>query len=321
LATIAGIGIAIWTIGWVGFEPVMKAVTRLGMGGFLALCVYNLGLLGVLGLAWWVVAPGVPAARSPIFMWGRTTREAASDVLPFSQLGGLVVGGRTVTGFGIPSSLTYASMIADLTTEMAAQLVVTVFGVAALFLAIGGNVQHNAILHLSFLGLGLAVLILLAFSIFQRPMLKFASKLSSTMLPGAVAATDDVRDRLGWIYGHPGRVGASFLLNLLGWVASGVSAWIALRLMGVEITPGRVMVIESLIFALRGIAFMIPGAIGLQEGAYVLLGPVFGLDPSIALALSLFKRARDIAIGIPALIVWQIGEGRSLIPHRRAPGA
>jgi glycosyltransferase 2 family protein len=41
-----------------------------------------------------------------------------------------------------------------------------------------------------------------------------------------------------------------------------------------------------------------------------LLGPLFGLPAEAALALSLLKRGRDIAIGIPVLLIWQFLEGR-----------
>jgi hypothetical protein len=47
------------------------------------------------------------------------------------------------------------------------------------------------------------------------------------------------------------------------------------------------------------------GLIG-RRGA--LLGAVFGVTPEAALALSLLRRARDLAIGIPALLAWQTVE-------------
>jgi len=49
-----------------------------------------------------------------------------------------------------------------------------------------------------------------------------------------------------------------------------------------------------------------------QEAAYALAGPLFGLPPESALALSLAKRARDLAIGVPTLLAWQLGEARQL---------
>jgi uncharacterized membrane protein YbhN (UPF0104 family) len=71
-----------------------------------------------------------------------------------------------------------------------------------------------------------------------------------------------------------------------------------------------VVAIESLLFAIRNAAFVMPGGLGVQEGAYVLIGPLFGLPAEAALALSLLKRARDIVIAVPALIIWQLMEQR-----------
>jgi len=45
---------------------------------------------------------------------------------------------------------------------------------------------------------------------------------------------------------------------------------------------------------------------------------LFGLPPEMALALSLLKRGRDLAIGIPALLAWQALEGGALFRRRDA---
>jgi hypothetical protein len=66
----------------------------------------------------------------------------------------------------------------------------------------------------------------------------------------------------------------------------------------------------------RTSAFVVPNAVGVQEGAYILLGATFGLTPEMALALSLLKRARDIAIGVPTLAAWQALEGGRLWRRR-----
>ena len=125
-----------------------------------------------------------------------------------------------------------------------------------------------------------------------------------------------VQAELTRIYAQRGRVIAAFLFNLAAWTASGVSAWFVLELMGSDIALWKVLSLEGVIFALRSMAFVIPGAIGVQEAAYVLVAPLFGLAPEAALALSLAKRARDLVIGALALLVWQINESRGLMAGR-----
>ena len=45
----------------------------------------------------------------------------------------------------------------------------------------------------------------------------------------------------------------------------------------------------------------------------MLIGPLVGLPPATALALSLLKRARDVIIAVPALLAWQVGEARRVV--------
>ncbi len=139
------------------------------------------------------------------------------------------------------------------------------------------------------------------------------------MLPAVSGGIADVRAELARIYAQPTRVALALAFNLAAWVASAAGAWIALELMGVKLPLVTVLVMESLIFVLRSVAFALPGAIGVQEVAYVLLGPLLGLPAEEALALSLAKRARDLAIGIPALVAWQASEARALSAARSSP--
>ena len=55
---------------------------------------------------------------------------------------------------------------------------------------------------------------------------------------------------------------------------------------------------------------MIPGGLGVQEGGYLMVGNMLGIPPEASLALSLSRRARELAFGVPALLVWPALEGR-----------
>jgi hypothetical protein len=48
-----------------------------------------------------------------------------------------------------------------------------------------------------------------------------------------------------------------------------------------------------------------------------MLAPLFGLPAEMGLAVSLLKRAREIVLGVPALIYWQAFESRKAFS--RAP--
>jgi uncharacterized membrane protein YbhN (UPF0104 family) len=80
---------------------------------------------------------------------------------------------------------------------------------------------------------------------------------------------------------------------------------------------GAGMVIESLGQALKSVGFAVPGALGVQEGGYIVVCGLFQLSPEIAIALSLTKRLREVALGLPSLAAWHIMERRSPVARPR----
>lgn len=319
ILTVIGLAAALWLIGATGWQNVITGVSSIGALGFLTLMGWTGVNLIILGAGWLAVAPGIPRSQLGTFAWARTTREAATDILPFSQFGGLVVGARTAIAGGIREPLVYASLIADQTTELAAQLVFTMFGVVMLALVLTDQTAAAGVLPLVLGGLALMAGIMALFAFAQRPVLKMAQGLAARLLPQSVATMAALTTELDAIYGQRGRVIAAFLLHLLAWAFSAAGAWVALGFMGSDLPLVDVLTIEALIFTLRTVAFAIPGGIGVQEGAYLLIGPLFGLSPSAALALSLVKRARDIAVGVPGVLLWQAFEVRALRAGKVVP--
>ena len=122
---------------------------------------------------------------------------------------------------------------------------------------------------------------------------------------------------LAAMYGHTGRMALSTAIHLLGWLCKGIGNWIAFRLLGSDIDFMEALAIEALLHALLIPAFVVPGYAGVQEAGYAGIGALFGIPPEISLGVSLLRRARDIAIGTPILLVWQLVEMRRLRDPRR----
>lgn len=318
IVTAIGLAVIVWLVGHTGLADVAHGVERIGLGGFLIFMGWTALCLLVMGAAWLAVAPGVERRHLPTFAWARMTREGATDVLPFSQFGGLVIGARTAIAGGIRPALVYASLIADQTTELAAQLVFTLFGVVMLSVALASGGHRPQLLPMVLGGTAVLAAIMAGFAFAQRPVLRMAQGLAGRLLPGSVATMAALTDELDAIYRRRLRVIGAFLLHLVAWVFAAFGAWVALALMGRPMPVASVLTIEALVFTLRTVAFAIPGGVGVQEAAYVLLGPVFGLPPDAALALSIVKRARDIAVGLPAVLIWQFLEVRAIRRRGRA---
>jgi putative membrane protein len=134
---------------------------------------------------------------------------------------------------------------------------------------------------------------------------------------GGAAALDAAINR---IYRKPSAVLYSSIYRLLGWIVGAGEVWLALYFLDAPTTLSNALLLESLGQAVRSAAFLIPGAMGVQEGGFLLLGGLVGLSPEVALALSLTKRVRVLLLGIPGLISWQVSEGRRLrqLRHRDA---
>jgi uncharacterized membrane protein YbhN (UPF0104 family) len=152
-----------------------------------------------------------------------------------------------------------------------------------------------------------------AFMILQRRGSSLAARLAAPLLPAAMRHTESFTQILNALYGNPVRLALASTCHLLGWIASGVWIWLIMRLIGAHIDVFSAVAIESLLAALRSVAVFVPSAIGVQEAGYVALTHMFGLGSEIGLAVSLLRRARDVAVGVPVLLIWQAIEGRRAI--------
>lgn len=311
LATAVGLGAGLWAIGRVGLADIVAAIAGMGWSSFGLFVLTLIPVIATLGLAW--RASTEPQGRSPpvAFMWARLVREAANELLPFSQVGGLVIGTRVLISAGMAPARVYAATVVDLTTEMMAQAVLTLFALAALGAAVTGQTAGPEVARLAWVAAAGLVALAGGMAVAQRPVLRLAAIAAGRLLPSAGVAIEAVRLELVRFGQRRSAMLAPFLWNLAAWFLSIGAAWVALRLLGVRLPFAAVLAIESLIFALRSTAFLIPAAIGVQEVGYLVIGPVFGLDRDMALALSLVKRAREVTVGVPTLLLWQLMEARA----------
>ena len=314
VAAVIGLFIATGVIAYFNAGKVLAAVAPIGVLGFLEVVAAQVILFVPLGLAWWVVAPGERPGRSPVFMWGRLAREAASDVLPFSQVGGLVISARCAVLGGVSGGAAFGSNIVDVTVEMVAQIIYTLIGIALLAAHLGFGAEGQSKLLLPIVGsVGVGLAIVCSFIFTQRKGLEGLGKFVQRLAPSAADQTAEMTRVIEQAYGKPARLGVSLALHIFAWFGGAAGTWLILDLMGRPMPFLSVVAIESLLFAARNAAFVVPSGLGVQEGVYALLGPLFGLPAEAALALSLLKRARDVAIGVPCLLSWQFVEGRKTL--------
>jgi glycosyltransferase 2 family protein len=315
LAVIAVVGtaLAFYILKSTGLKPILLAATAVGWRGFAILYLYQLGQFVLLGAAWYALIPASHPARPLVFIWARMVRDATSELLPFSHLGGIVLGARTAIAQGVPLPVAFGSIVTDVTAEMLAQIAFTAAGIVILMTSTPDDPAAFSVTGSAAFGLVTIVVSSAAFLAFQRYGSTLTTKLISRLFPNAAAVTESVVNCIQEIYRRPVRVGLSVLFHCGGWAASALSTWIALLLMGVNARVWPVLALESLVCAVRSVAFWMPNGFGVQEAAYAAIAPLFGIGTEVGLAISLLKRARDAAVGVPILLFSQWLEGRRFL--------
>jgi glycosyltransferase 2 family protein len=312
LLALAGLVLGTAVVGWFGFDRVVEATLSVGWSGLLLLAACQMALFAILGLAWLAIMP----RRSGfvwVMTWGRMVRDSAANCLPFALMGGMVAGARAVSVNGIGWPQAIGSSIVDVTAEFLAQIAFVALGLIVLLV----RMPDSALTVPLAIGLGAAVAGGAVFIWLQlgagRAFRALSGLIASDRFADASAHVDRIQSELAKLYARSGRLALGVAIHLIGWIGTGVSGWIAYRLLGADVDLASVLVIEALLQVLLTAAFLVPGNIGVQEAGYASIGAAFGLPPEISLGVSLLRRARDLALGIPILLIWQLAEARRVL--------
>jgi len=237
----------------------------------------------------------------------RWVGESANSLMPAGQIGGPVLMARHLAQRGLALEEAAAAITVSTTLQTFAQIAFALLGVVVL------GTQTT---RLSPSALRSAALIASAFLAIQVGGFYLIQRRGLfSKLIGAVRRFSRKRDWSHWVaqaqaidlavhatYRRNGPVSASFLLSLVGWIVGTGEVFLLARFLGTAVSWRDAFVLESLGQAIRGAGFAIPGALGVQEGGYLLLAPLAGLTPDAGLALSLAKRARELLLGLPGLL-------------------
>lgn len=307
-----------------GLPAVLSALAAAGWG-LLGVALFHLLPLVLDAAAIRVLfAPHTAPAAMRDAILTRWAGESANSFLPAGQIGGPVLMARHLGQRGMPMEEAAAAITVSTTLQTVAQIIFALLGVALL----GAQASHvseyalrmSALLASAFLAVQIGGFYLLQrrgfFSKLMRAATRFAGKRDWS---GWVSRAEAIDVAVQGIYGRGGGVAASFLLSLVGWLAGTGEVYLILVLLGHPVSWLNALLLESLGQAIRGAAFAVPGALGVQEGGYLLLAPLAGLPAETALALSLAKRAREILLGLPGLLYLHFWERSGAATTRPVP--
>ncbi len=265
----------------------------------------------------WRLAVGAEQPRLGRWFRIRWIREAVNSMLPVAQLGGNIVGIRLLMLRGVPGPQAGAGTTLDLTIEAVTQLLFTIAG----FIVLATMRSDTDWMAWVSGGIVTGVLGIGGFIVAQRAglmrLVEGAAGLLQRWFPRLpVQVVEGLHTELMRLQGNRRAIGKAASLHLLAWLLGTIETWLALYAMGAPVGWEQAFVIESLGQAARSAGFAVPGALGVQEAGFILVCGLFGIHPDTGIALSMVKRARELAVGLPGLVAWQWAEGKRLL--RRA---
>ncbi len=314
---VAGLSAFVAILLYYGIGDVFKAL-RLAGWGLLLVSASHAAPLILDSIAWRLLFLCSPKPPFPLLTKARWVGESINSLLPAAQVGGDLVRARMLAVKGYPVSEAGASVFVEITIALVTQLVFAIVGIA-LLLYLG---QRSLIKETAFAVACMSILALL-FIIVQKKgfwgkLLNFMSVIiSKDKLEGFAMDAMALDKAISNLYSHRAIIIKSCFWRLVGWFSGALEVWIALHFMGAKTGVLDAILLESLGQVVRGVAFLVPGAYGVQEGGFVLLGSVVGLSPELSLGMSLAKRFRELSLGVPGLIMWQIDEGRLILKKKK----
>lgn len=319
LLALAGLALATFLVINHGWSEVLTALAVAGPGLIWA-SLFHFVPMTANARAWQALIPGRGRPGLGFFLWIVWVRESVNGLLPVARIGGEVAAARLMIQRGLGTATSVASIVVDTTLGIATQFVVTIGALALL----ASEVEDETIVAPIALGAVLAIPVVGALLLIQR--VGFFELLRRVrhflvgdrdwdLLAGGPLRVDRA---VRLLYRRRRRVLVCCLFQTLGWAAGAGEIYLFLLFLDHPVPLTDAFILEALAQAVSSAAFVVPGALGVQEGGFLLFGQILGLSPETALALALARRVRDLVIFLPPLLLWQAIEGRRLL--RRGGG-
>jgi putative membrane protein len=298
-------------------QGAMSVGTAVATAGWAAVAIAAFHFIPIFldAAAWYVLFPKVVRPRLQSLFWKRWIGESISNLIPSAAVGGDIVRARLATITGTPMAAAAASVIIDVTLGVVTQIIFTLLGLVLLVEATG----RTSLVGPTLVGAILAIVAIAGFYIAQRlGMFRFVSVIItrlvkspewSSLVQSGETLDQTVRD----FYRRRRGVIACCMVTMVSLIGSSGEIFIALYALGLHPTFWNAVILQSMAMTVRSAAFPVPGQLGVQESGYLVIGNLLGIPGETAFAISLLARFRDLLVGIPALVLWQVIEGRRLL--------
>jgi glycosyltransferase 2 family protein len=313
IAALAGLAVAVWLFWRENAAGVLALMRAAGAGLVVAAAAHLLPMLAN-AKDWQLLMRGAMRPKLAAVLHLVWIRESVNGMLPVARIGGEIVSFRIMRGWGMRPSTAMASLIVDTQLTLISQVIFAIAGIGYLL----GHTASGSLHLAANLAWGVALLtpVLVLFSLvhhaspFER-LTQFFNRATSGKLAALVGESARIDQSIKHIWRQRGIVTRYLLVwQSLQCLATALEIWLALYFLGAKVSFIEAVVLESLVQALSSVAFFVPGALGIQEGGFLIIGSGLGLDPQTCLALAGARRVRDLIIFLPGLLAWQFTEMR-----------
>ena len=232
--------------------------------------------------------------------------ESLNQLTPTASLGGEAFKAARLQARGVPWEEATASVVIHKGILVLSLVLYIFLGLALTPFLLPGAASRLGVLSLAALALGAAGLI---FVLVQRrgpclSALRFLERLG--WCPAGLKEKEADLNNLdaqmaGFYRHHPGRGLLAFILFFLSWVLHGVEVYLMFWLLDYPIGWGLALCLDALAMLFTALGFMIPAAVGVQEGGNILLALGFHLGAPLGAAFSILRRLREafwLALGL-----------------------
>ena len=305
-----GIGLLGLVLAEIDLAEVAQQVAKVGSGILVLVGIYFVAF-AIDSITWQVAIRGVPLNLLWAYrIWKlRMVGESFNAVIPAGGMGGEPVKATMLkTHYGINYREGTASLILAKTINMIALVIFLIGGFALMIEA-----QALPKVYEYVAGAGLLAFTVGVFLFFVIQRLSITSITGTWIsrwrigrrLEDVLHHIHDMDERLLHFYTETrGRFAAALVLALINWMLGVVEIYYALVFLDRPVTWAEAWIIEAVAQMVRTGAFFIPAAIGIQEGAFLLIcGAITGSAP-IGVAVSVVRRIREVI-----WIVWGFAVG------------
>jgi len=310
IGLLLGCALAVGVFATEDFHSVLAAARLVG-GGLLWIVLWRFVAIILLALGWRQLFKASERPAVPGTFLARWVGESVNTLLPVAQVGGEIVRGRLImrwlgeAGAAVPLTIVVGAIIVDMTLNLTGQFALALAGAWHVW-----RVANRSVLEIGVACLA-ALLPLALLAIAQQPAVLARAHRGFGRLAGKDRDTGGAAEfstAVRAVYARTGDFLKALAFHLVSAFTRALETWLVLRMMSTPIGVMDAVMVEGLAGAFRTAAFLLPGGLGVQEGALLVISGWIGVPPAQALALALIKRARELLVGGSGLLAWPVIE-------------